>query len=617
MDINILVPILGGFSALSQVTLLPGILVLLSSRCRVPTGSGLSALLGIFSFSAVASFVSLLFFHAAGLHGKQTWILLGLAEIVFWLYLSSRNRQKEIGAKYIFVGAKLPIVHWIASIVFFGFGAQLLITVIGHWPGFFGEWDAVVSWNQWALDWTRGSWPQVTWGYPQMIPALWSEMYLWQGSAEIEFFARAWMGLFPLAFLVLFFDAFLRWQRVAPLLAGMALTALLLGPYASVLDSGYVDVPVSFFTLLTGYWVLLARQDPEHRGFLLLCGAVASAAALLTKQGGILALAVLVWGLWSHRKQRPETRYALALFLLLVTPWLMLQWAHGIGQDNMHYVTSRIYGDEPLQQRLWRAFSVTLPEVLLPGQSPFLKMAVAILAVMGLLWARRDERGLFCIAVGLPYLLIWSIFFSYDGRNLLPGLPFLLLASAIGLEEKLPKRLCARSLVFGGRVRSFRSPSFIYPVLFLLLFVGSWLPGNSEPWDRFNNNQKKNTGDAKFNQELIELVSRPDFSGYIFTTYPQVAMIKELRPHFYFSHYIDENTAEAYDRAVRSNQPFCAIFAIIPDHEKISHVLLHRTIYPTIIDAALADGSLQTRLSSQDMRLMQVNCPATSNVLTR
>lgn len=61
--------------------------------------------------------------------------------------------------------------------------------------------------------------------------------------------------------------------------------------------------------------------------------------------------------------------------------------------------------------------------------------------------------------------------------------------------------------------------------------------------------------------------------------------------------------------ALQSGAPLCEVFATIPRHELISHVLLHDSVYPAMVNQALAEGRLQTIITVPGLKLMQVMCP--------
>ena len=594
-----------GIGGLLQLTLLPGMLVqqwLSRDRLVVPITD---SLLFVFASSCVISFSLALLLHVTGLHQRTVWMTLGWAQVVALLLLV-RQRQQPQGARA--EQLSLPLVSLLSLLVYVFCLAGLLRTIVGHWPGVLEGWDAVVSWNRWARDWTHGDWPYLTWGYPQLVPVLWSVLYVWQQSTEIEFFVRILMGLFPLGLVLVFLAAFVHWRRWSLLLAGAATTGLLLGPYRAVLDTGYVDVPVTFATLLTGHWMMLAQQDVERRSRWLFYAAVATALAMLTKQSGILALGLFVWGCWRCNFPSLVWRRPLLLLMALTVLWYVLTALYESGDSVITYVTGDIYGNETLPQRVERALTQTLPQLLRIGENQTRNSIISILGTAGLLLALRDRDGRFCAVVGFGYVLVWAAFFSYDGRNLLPGIPFVLLAVANGYGwMPLSKQWTEESL----QTRSLGDGVFlqrVLPVLSLLVLVASLLPANAALWELRTNERRKLTGDADFNTRLLEIAMDAEAAGSVYTTYPPMVAIRELRP-FWFNDYGASHMQPQTAAALQNGALLCDLLPTIARHNEIRYVLLHDSIFPAVIGPALANGSLQTLVAGNGVRLMRLHCP--------
>lgn len=596
-----------GNAGLLQLSLLPGLLLqqwLLRDRLAMPATD---SLLFVFASSCVISFSLVLLLHVTGLHQRAVWVALGWLQVAALLLLV-RRRRRQLPPGPRAEKQSLPLVSLLSLLVYVFCVAGLLRVIVGHWPGVLEGWDSVVSWNRWAQDWSRGDWPYLTWGYPQLVPALWSVLYVWQQSSEIEFFVRILMGLFPLALVLVFLAAFVHWRRWSLLVAGAVTTGLLLGPYLNVLDTGYVDVPVTFAILLAGHWIMLAQHDLERRSHWLLYAAVATALAMLTKQSGVVALGLFAWGCWRCDPRSLVWRRPLLVLAVLTVPWYVLTWMYESSDSVITYVTGDIYGNETLRQRVERALTATLPQVLGIGNHPTRNSIIAILGIAGLLMALRDRNGRFCAVVGFGYVLIWAAFFSYDGRNLLPGVPFVLLAVANGYgwmplsPQWMEESLQTRSVQDGRLLQR------ILPVLSLLVFAATLLPANTALWEQRTNERRKLTGDADFNNRLLAIATYPKAEGSVYTTYPAMVAIRELRP-YWFNDYGASHMLPQTAAALRSGTPLCELMPTIPRHQLIRYVLLHDTIFPAVIGPALANGSLQTLVAGNGVRLMRVNCP--------
>ncbi len=595
-----------GCAGLAQLTLLPGLLVQQVLKRRKPLAMpALDTLLFIFTSSGVLSFLLVLLLQQSGLHNHTSWLVLGVLQAALCLYLCLTRRP---------VADASPDLHWLslssalALLVFAGSFMALLLTVVGHWPGAFEGWDAVFSWNRWAKDWSRGAWPFLTWDYPQLVPANWSVLYLWLRSTEIEPFARVWMGLFPLALLLTFLALFLYWRHWTLLLAGAVMTPLLLGPYGYVLDSGYVDVALTFATLLTAHWVLMAQHDVARAERWLLYASTAAAMALLTKQSGLLALMLLLWGCWRLRAQDRVWLRPMIVLVVLTAPWYVLRWLHAADDSVLSYVTRDIYGGETLPARLARALTQTLPAVIGLGSNKALAAAIALIAATGIALSLRNRNGRFCAVIGVGTLLMWAALFSYDGRNLLPAIPLVLLAVAYGFGSLRLPALDNKMPILLPQLKALRCIAPYASVgLIMLVLMGSFLPASRDRWQLQTNELRKHTGLAALNQQLIAFVSTPGFDGKILTTYPPLAAISELRP-YYFMDYGASHMQPLTAAALSAGRPLCDVLLTIAGSSTIQYLLLHKSAFPAVINKALADGSLQLELGA-DPRLMKVQCP--------
>ncbi len=595
-----------GNAGLLQLTVLPGLLAhewQARHKIHMPA---LDSLLFMFAFSAVVSFLLVLLLQMCGLHTRAVWMALGWAQLALGLYWHFTNRTP---LSLLHADAqRMPLLGILALLIYVFCFVELLRAVVGHWPGVLQGWDAIVSWNRWAKDWSAGQWPALTWDYPQLMPAAWSVLYLWQGSSEIEIFIRIWMSLFAVSLMAVFLAMYAHWRRWPLLFAGAMMTSILLGPYRQVLDSGYVDVPQAFAILLSAHWVLLAVHDAARSARWLFYATVATALALLTKQSGLLALMMWLWAVWNLRAQQQAVWRAAGLLLLLVLPWYALALLHDTDESVLAYVTHDIFGNETLSARMIRALTHTLPAVTGIGPSTRVVAVIVFVGICGLVLALRDRCGRFFAVTGLCGLLIWAASFSYDGRNLLPVLPLLLLAAAHGYGRmQITPAWLSESLPVGN-LKSYQPLYKLIPLLSALVLAGSLLPANVEHWELLTDSLRKESENPVLNKLLLDFVNTPELTGLVYTTYPPMVAIKDLRTHWFNdagASHMQPSTAAA----LVAGAPLCEVFTSIPRHELISHALLQDSVYPAMVNQALSQGTLQTVASVPGVKLMRVMCP--------
>ncbi len=606
-----------GFLSLLQVGLLPGLLLALR---RPQVGGWLLLPLGI-AISLVVNFQLTFLLTLLGLYRVEA---LALLVAVAASVLHGRKPPQDTAATS--GGPDAPIRNAIGQpLVLAGSGAagaallMLCSLLWTHVPGVFDSWDAVVSWNRWAVDWFGGRLPSFTYGYPQLVPAAWAGTYVWLGTARVEFFAKGLMLAFPLGVAAILVDMYARFRQPAALFAVAFWCWALLRAFPDLVDSGYVDVPVAFFISLTAYLLFLGRRQAFAPSVAFRLAAVSAAGAVLTKQAGAMALAMLAWGLWARRgdptlrgEWRRDAMPAVIAFLVLTLPWFgytYYQIAAGIDTSNVGYVTSDMYAGESLPARLWRAVTVnTAQGIHSLGPTPWVAVAMLTLAVGAL----RSPLGRACwLGVVLPYYLIWALFFSYDLRNLVPAIPFACLGLGAGLQNLWPVGAAPPSTPETGPAR--RSSRGAWRAVAALVLLGALaaaaLSSNAsrERMIALNDLKRMESGDPALNRRLLDFARTPGFAGKILTTYAPVASIDGLREHFYATPE-SPSPSKALLMALKEQQPLCRILSMMPRHEELRYLLLHTGVYPAVIDAAVGNGSLRTIFQTSKVRFFEIAC---------
>ena len=184
-----------------------------------------------------------------------------------------------------------------ACLLMAGFAAQ----AICHAGDIFQEWDSVVSWNRWAIDWAANHLPRSTAEYPQLLPCNLSLSYVFIQDSSIWFFAKGWLFLFCLFVLLAMFDLGRQTGQAGYFLGVLLTYALLIGVLRfRYISSGYADMPVASMAYAGVYALLVARgaagAGPANE--IRRARRAALRGAALTKQAGLLVAAVyplLAW----------------------------------------------------------------------------------------------------------------------------------------------------------------------------------------------------------------------------------------------------------------------------------------------------------------------------------
>jgi hypothetical protein len=416
----------------AQVTFLPGYLILATAGVRA--SSALQAVLRAFAVSLLANFVLVWLLTVAGVYGPAALYVVFALECAWFARLQwgkpipadllRRARESLRGA---------PAPFLLALALALATGAVFAAYALQNHDAVFGEWDAIVSWNRWALDWAQGRLPRKAFHYPQLVPASWSLLYVFSQDTVVQASARVLQALYPLGVVLVLLEAGLR-RRSVPLLVAApiwaALAHLVAAPWGAlphVLSNGYVEIPVAFFALLAVATAIYADERTEGTWLLALLFACGAA---LTKQAGLYVLAfVWGWGLLAVRRSGFALRSGL-LVLVLVGSWYGLKELEiraGADGSEIAWVTGGVHAGRGALERLLNAAKLLRAVPLLGSLGWPGAIAAACLLALSL---RHPLQRVLVLALLLPFLAIWLLLFSYDTRNASLALPFLALALA-------------------------------------------------------------------------------------------------------------------------------------------------------------------------------------------
>lgn len=443
-----------GVVSVLQMVFLPGFIVLLalgSSRGALRTAVLSFALSLVINHGVAVVLVGLEIFRPFTLR------LLLLGECGLLLWFARRNLNQPVAALFAAGpapeveeppgGRRRPFSRSMIEDALLLSAFVMLTAFFCKWiadaGSVFSEWDAVVSWNRWAVEWADNRLPSATYAYPQLLPANWSLSYGLMGNAILQFFAKSIMPLFPLAILCIPLDLFFRSKRIGYLLGVSLAGALLWGTLGKFNFAGYADLPVAFLAAASVYALVLAGDASDKRGFRvhILLGALCSGGCALTKQAGLYIAAIyplLVFlmpargGACLDRKEKARLLLVvIGLLAALVLPWYLyklIQIMAGLDRSNTGFLMITIHKGRSLLGRFQHAVD------LLRATPGLLAFWGCILAAMTLSWRDCVWRWIALLVV-LPFTLLWALFFSNDIRNIALAVPLAAMAAGIGVEE--------------------------------------------------------------------------------------------------------------------------------------------------------------------------------------
>lgn len=370
-----------------------------------------------------------------GLYTKEILIILiGFEIFIFFvicrnLYVGlNRYKVRKMSSKYLWI--LLPVA---LTVIFY------LLNILGliHKLSIFSTWDAVVSWNRWAVDWNNGIIPQQTMLYPQLIPSNWSIGYVLMGTTIIQFWNKLSMIFFSICTMLIFVLWSIKRKNYIYLL-GIPIYHLAITFFYNfnLAIDGYVDIALSFFFFIVFYSVYGRTSMNRLFGLLL------ASAAAVTKQIGLLFFGIISLISYKEIIKKSSHLYSWLLLGLMTASWYFLKQIQIMRGNDFSNVSNLLQLTKIAQggngffgiiSRFWIAAK------LLFGTDIKQQLFLIILIISTIIGCFKKQGRLVTALFIIPFYVIWSICFSYDKRNFAVVIPFLVFSALIGLNYILSK----------------------------------------------------------------------------------------------------------------------------------------------------------------------------------
>ncbi|MBC8504245.1 MAG: hypothetical protein H8D34_05270 [Chloroflexi bacterium] len=448
-----------GFLSVLQITLLPGLLILKAFNIKRGT---IHKLIFSFALSLITNHLVVFGITAIRINISYTFYAIFAIELILFIKLYAGSLVKSVGST---ISTKIStVLEYIHSLKFLQKEASLrnfsqtISEIIGFifvilaassiWWAFkvwytnidtvFTQWDTIVSWNRWATEWYSGIFPTSTSRYAQLIPTNFAVSYAFLRSTQIQFFAKSIMPLFNLFILLLILDLGLDNKNTGYFIGVVATRYIIKKFLGSYIASGYVDVALAFFTLITVYTLLKAKStsNPNQKLSYVGLGAIFAAGTALTKQNGLFVFAVYPFlAYWlilrnitslNRKDQIIKVAKWFGISLCIILPWYIFNETRilmGANETNILYLAVDRHEGRNLAERFIRAmgllekYAFLFPFILL--LLPFLDSAI--------IWIS--------LTILIPYTLIWAFAFSTFPRNLSIALPILGLVTGMATQK--------------------------------------------------------------------------------------------------------------------------------------------------------------------------------------
>lgn len=532
-----------GILAFLQITLIPGVIILKVLNFH---GTILQRIIYAFALSLMASYFLVILLTTIHMYNQTTLGLLIIGEMVWLIRLYKEELrlpffgvlQNQIEMTRETINAifapgmdketsndapqnPLNVLLAIILLVLAFAGVVWAVRIfIGNLGSVFDEWDAVVSWNRWALNWASGQIPLDSGVYPQLIPANWSLTYVLIGDTIVQAFAKGIMPLFAVFILLSLFDLGLESRSFGFFISGIFAQLLLKKFLGAEITNGYVDVALAFFSMLAIHALIMAGNASNAllSDRYLLLGAIFAAGAAVTKQPGLYIFALYPVLFYVHvlRLADPKLKTSLKKYLvpfllvsLIPLSWYAFKQVHtfltmeSLNLQEYFDVTANTYGNIGFTAQIIAALSLF---------EKYLLLFVFIIAGLPLL--SPFYRAL-TILVILPYPFIWAWIAGYDTRNLAIFVPVFALTAGVALQE-----LYIFAIKVLERTPFFRMKNYFIPVIFLVVVIaGSLAIPSSRLVEQQTQLQKLIFSPSK-NAQIYALIEREGPATKILTNYP-------------------------------------------------------------------------------------------------
>jgi hypothetical protein len=288
--------------------------------------------------------------------------------------------------------------------------------------------------------------------------------------------------------------------------------------YSHFFSSGYVDVPLAFFTCLTVYLLLktLKMNDEEKKVKYVFLGFIMAAGAALTKQNGLFVFSLypLLAYLIVLRKidslsQKEKIGKLVIFFLIslsLLIPWYIfneIRILEGAKTNILLLISQDHHRGLTRIQRLVKAYK---------DLSIYFYLYPFVIITLPLI--EKDYRKIVLLVL-FPYTLIWAFFFSKYTRNLSIALPLLGMATGLGADGLIR---VFTDLVSKWKIEKVKSQIVLGSIVVLIIGASLLVP-SSTLIDLQTNNQKLIL-ESEVNQLIYQHFDEKGKLEPVFTNYP-------------------------------------------------------------------------------------------------
>jgi hypothetical protein len=547
-----------GMMGIVQAAFLPGTLFVHLYR---PKGGIIYKFSLVFASSLFINFILVHFLRLLSIYTRPTMLIIFTLEVAAVIFVNWKRPRRSLdqwgeqilkelnsallNLKDIFIGRQFPpTIQLIRGISITGILVVALVLV--YWFGkhfvtnigtVINTWDALYSWNVWAVNWAENLPIKNLTYYPQLLPIKLSIPYVFTDNVQVNFFSKAIIPLFSVLIVLLIFEEGIQTKKFGYFIA-VIITYLMVKKFlGEYITEPYADLPLAFMSLTTVLTYLHSDKVLNHSKDLFLV-LILTAATAVTKQPGLILFPVLMvlTLLDGDRNKTSLRRFG----------WFALVAIIAAGIEYFPKIIPAIQNFD--QTGLSTYFAITgnvhnvasLPDRMMAGFTSLGKYGVLLLLTIPASLLLQKKFKWIAFLLILPYSLLWAVLASYDARNLALIIPLVAVLAGLAAEK-----FVEWIFSFLSRKQLGRLPVWTAAVLALILIAapGFWLTSEKITADWIE--KQKQIFAPGINQQLYAL----DFSGScqkILTNYP-IDFLPGLEKHkvgFYY------DSPEFYQQAI-------------------------------------------------------------------
>lgn len=403
----------------------------------------------------------------------------------------------------------------------------------------FTKWDAVVSWNRWAIDLFENKYQPYNSAYPVFFPALWSIIYKLQETNQIWWTAQSTLFILPITVLAIIISLYRETKNIT-----FILMLIFIYPYlvwGKAVD-GYMDMPV----MLTGFISLLMLYASEiyKKDFHLFVSAAFFLAGIasIIKQAGLFFLIFCFIYIAINRHKINSVKIVFISAILSSLYFISYLFIFIQYQDNPIANLSQLellsnnkmnqYDDIIGGKILYLFFKFfSYPNIV----GIIITLCITIVGYM--LFFIRDFREVknyrsICFLSAIAFFvgsIIWANYFSYSERNSIWTKSFLIIFSAIIIKKSLPwiiKKYSNREIKFTVKVYY----NYIFSLFILISLILVSMKFNDDVAFKIQKKSQSMLGDVEIALKVKELLKFNNNCVSLYTNYQIIAFNYYLAP---------------------------------------------------------------------------------------